>query len=82
MTMPIDIDVDWNTQDDTGMPWTLLDDATDLSRIVAGAYVVAGRGTAVSVAEVIDVGKDAVVHLCPLPGPASANGHLLSTPAR
>ncbi len=82
MTMPIDIDVDWNTQDDMGMPWSFLDDAPDPSRIVAGAYVVAGRGTALAVAEVIDVGEDAVVHLRPLPGPVSANAHLLSTPSR
>lgn len=82
MIMPIDIDVDWNTQDDTGMPWTFLDDATDPSRIVAGGYVVAGRGAAVAVAEVIDISEDAVVHLRPLPGPVSASAHLLSTPAR
>lgn len=82
MTMPIDIDVDWNTQDDTGLPWTLLAEAPDPSRIVAGTYVVAGRRTAVAVAEVVDVGEDGVVHLRPLPGPVSANAHLLSTAAR
>ena len=54
MTVAIDIDVDWNTQDDTGMSWTFRDEATDPSRIVAGAYVVAGRGTAVAVAEVVE----------------------------
>lgn len=82
MNMPIDIDIDWNTQDDTGMPWSFLDEATDPSRIVVGTYVVAGRGAAVAVAEVIDVGDDAVVHLRSLLGPVSANAHLLSTPAR
>jgi hypothetical protein len=82
MTVAIDIDVDWNTQDDTGMSWTFRDEATDPSRIVAGAYVVAGRGTAVAVAEIVDVGEDDVVHLRPLPGPVSANAHLLSTAAR
>ena len=28
MTLAIDIDVDWNTMDDTGLPWTFGDAAT------------------------------------------------------
>lgn len=63
MTYAIDIDVDWNTQDDTGLPWTFVDEATDPSRIVPGAFVIAGRGTAVAVAEVVDVDQDGVVRL-------------------
>ena len=27
MTVDIDIDVDWNTMDDTGLPWTFVDAA-------------------------------------------------------
>jgi hypothetical protein len=81
MTPGIDIDVDWNTQDDTGIAWSFVDEARDPSRITPGAYVVAGRGTAVAVAEVVDVGDDAVVHLRPLPGPVSAHAHLLVTSA-
>lgn len=82
MSKPIDIDVDWKAKDDTGLSWTFLADAPEPSRIVAGAYVVAGRGTAVAVAEVVDVGQDGVVHLRPLPGPVSAHAHLLSTAPR
>jgi len=74
----IDIDIDWNTQDDTGLPWTFADEAYDPDRIVPGAFVVAGRGTAVAVAEVVDRGADGVVHLRALPGPPSAHLHLLS----
>ena len=81
MTSPIDIDIDWSTQDDTGLPWTFADQAVDPSRIVPGAYVVAGRGTAVAVAEVVDMDQEGVVHLRPLPGPVSAHVHLLSTSA-
>lgn len=81
MTPDIDIDVDWNTQDDTGLPWSFVDEARNPSRIVPGAYVVAGRGTAVAVAEVVDVGDAAVVHLRPLPGPISAHAHLLGISA-
>jgi hypothetical protein len=75
---PIDIDVDWNTQDDTGMPWTFADEATDPDRIIPGSFVVAGRGTAVAVAEVIDRGADGVVHLRALPGPATAHLNLVT----
>lgn len=78
MTPPIDIDIDWNTQDATGLPWTFVDQAADPSRIVPGAFVVAGRGTAIAVAEVVDVDAEGVVHLRALPGPISANVHLLS----
>ncbi len=77
----IDIDVDWNTQDDTGLPWTFADEAVDPSKIVAGAYVLAGRGAAVAVAEVVDVGDDGVVHLRQLPGPVSQHAHLLRSSA-
>jgi hypothetical protein len=59
------------------MAWSFVDEARDPSRIVPGAYVVAGRGTAVAVAEVVDMADDAVVHLRPLPGPVSAHAHLL-----
>ena len=81
MTITIDIDVDWNTMDDTGLPWTFKDEARDPSKILAGAYVIAGRGTAVAVAEVVDVGEDGVVHLRQLPGPISEHSHLLKTTA-
>lgn len=74
----IDIDIDWNTQDDTGLPWTFADEAAVPDRIVPGAFVVAGRGTAVAVAEVVDRDVDGVVHLRALPGPTSAHLHLLS----
>ena len=40
MTPTIDIWVDFTTQDDTGLPWTLLSEAADPARIVAGAFVI------------------------------------------
>ncbi|MHB8670767.1 MAG: hypothetical protein ACYDAD_09450 [Acidimicrobiales bacterium] len=79
--MTIDIEIDWNEEDDTGLPWTFVDRAAAPSKIVPGAYVVAGRGTALAVAEVVDVDDDGVVHLRPLPGPVSAHTHLLSASA-
>lgn len=73
----IDIDIDWNTQDDTDFPWTFADRAADPSKIVPGAFVIAGRGSAIAVAEVIDVGEDGVVHLRDVGGPIKQNLHLV-----
>ncbi len=78
MTIAVDIQIDWNEEDDTGLPWTFVDQATTPSKIVPGAYVVAGRGTALAVAEVVDVDEDGVVHLRPVPGPVARNAHLLN----
>ena len=77
MGVAIDIDVDWNTMDDTGLPWTFVDEAADPGKIVPGAYVVAGRGTAIAVAEVVDVAEDGVVHLRDVGGGLEENLHLL-----
>ena len=81
MSVALDIEIDWNEEDDTGLPWTFVDRAAVPSKIVPGAYVVAGRGTALAVAEVVDVDDDGVVHLRPLPGPVAAHTHLLSVSA-
>ncbi len=77
MIRAIDIDVDWNTMDDTGLPWTFVDVATDPSKIVPGAFVIAGRGNAIAVAEIVDVGDDGVVHLRDVGGSVKDNLHLL-----
>lgn len=76
----IDIDIDWNEEDDTGLPWTFVDSAEQPERIVPGAIVVAGRKGSLAVAEVVDRDDDGVVHLRPLPGSFKANLHRLSRP--
>jgi hypothetical protein len=81
MTIAVDIEIDWNEEDDTGLPWTFVDRALTPSKIVPGAYVVAGRGTALAVAEVVDINDEGVVHLRPLPGPVASHKHLLSASA-
>jgi hypothetical protein len=81
MSAAVDIDIDWNEEDDTGLPWTFVDRALDPSKIVPGAYVIAGRGTSLAVAEVVDLDEDGVVHLRPLPGPLSAHENLLARSA-
>jgi len=82
MSYMIDIYVDWNTQDDTGLPWTLLDQAVEPSRIVPGAFVIAGHGDAIAVAEVVDITSDGVVHLRDIGGSVAENVHLLAPRAR
>lgn len=77
MKFDIDIYVDWNTQDDTGLPWSLVSEASEPSRIVAGAYVIAGHDDAIAVVEVVDLDEQGVVHLRMLPGSIAQNAHLV-----
>ena len=63
--------VDLNTEDETGLPWTYLDQAPDPTVIVPGRVVVVGAGSAIPIAEVVDVAVDGLVHVRPLPGPVT-----------
>lgn len=69
--MKIDLFVDLNTEDETGFPWTYLDQATNPAVVVPGRLIVVGAGTAVAIAEVMDVASDGLVHVRPLPGPVN-----------
>ena len=69
--MKIDLFVDLNTEDETGMPWTYLDQAGDPSVVVPGRLIVVGAGSAIAIAEVIDAAPDGLVHVRPLPGPVT-----------
>jgi hypothetical protein len=62
----IDLFVDLNTEDETGLPWSYLDQAIDPSVVVPGRLIVVGSGSAVTVAQVIDVGIDGLVHVRPV----------------
>lgn len=73
----IDILVDLQTEDETGLPWTFLEDAADPSLIRPGRYVIGGAGRAVAVVQVIDVSGDGLVHLRPVRGSVEENRHLL-----
>lgn len=79
-THAIDIEIDWNEEDDTGLPWTFVDRAPSPERIVPGAFVIAGYPDSLAVAEVVDRDVDGVVHLRPLPGSVRANLHRLTSP--
>ena len=72
----IDIDIDWNEEDDTGLAWTLASRAADPDAITPGRYVIAGRGAAIAVAQVVDRDNAGVVHLRPLQGAVAEHVHL------
>lgn len=73
----IDLVVDLNTMDDSGLPWAFLDTATDPSRIVPGRQIIVGSGEVRAVATVVDI-DDGIVHVQPMRGPISRHRHLLS----
>ena len=72
----LDLVVDLNTMDDSGLPWAFLADAPHPSVIVPGANIVVGSGTVRAVATVVDV-TDGIAHVRPLKGPVDEHAHLL-----
>lgn len=74
----LDVIVDLNTMDDTGLPWAFLDEAPHPERIIPGDYVVAGSGAARAVARVVDV-EDGIVHVQPVRGSVKSNAALLTS---
>ena len=73
----VDLMVDLNTMDETGLPWAFLDEAPHADRVVPGRYVVAGSGAARAVALVVDV-VDGIVHVQPMRGSVASNRQLLT----
>ncbi len=76
-SVELDLVVDLNTLDDSGLPWAFLDRAVHPERIQPGAYVVVGAGPVRAIARVVDV-ADGIVHVDPLRGSLATNAHLLS----
>ncbi len=77
----VDIPADLNSEDETGLVWTFLDEADDPSVIRPGAVVVAGSPLTPAVCEVVDVvDKPAgtIVHLRVLPGTIAEYRRLLT----
>ena len=73
----VDLPVDLNTIDDTGLPWAFLDTATEPTRIIPGTHIVVGTGAARAVALVVDI-ADGIVHVKPLRGSVTSNAALLA----
>ena len=74
---PLDLLVDLNTMDETGLPWAFLKRAADPARIVPGTHIIVGAGKVRAVATVVDV-VDGIVHVRPLRGPVSQHRHLVA----
>ena len=75
----VDLRVDLNTEDDTGLPWAPISDARDPLLIKEGAWIIVGSGSARAVAQVADI-EDGVVHVRPLPGPVRRHLQRLGRP--
>lgn len=73
----LDLTVDLNSMDETGLPWAFFDDAVRPERVKAGAYVVVGSGEVRAVAQIVDV-ADGIVHVRPLSGSVVSNSHLIT----
>ena len=69
----VDLRVDLNTMDETGLPWALLDESPNPSLIVAGHHIVVGSGAATPVAIVVDITGRGTVHVQPMRGSVASN---------
>jgi len=77
-TTTVDLPLDLNGEDDTGLPWGYADEACEPDRVVAGAWLVVGSPRAQAVAQVTDVAPDGLVHVRPLPGPVTSHLDLIT----
>ena len=73
----IDLVADLNAQDDDGLGWSTLDDASDRSLVHPGAMLLAGNSQAQAIVRVVAVDDDGQVHFAALPGSVAKNRHLL-----
>ncbi len=77
-TVPhIDLRVDLNTIDESGLPWAFLDGAPDASVVTPGRFIVVGTGEVRAVAQVVDI-EDGIVHVRPLRGSVASHAHLIA----
>jgi hypothetical protein len=73
----VDLVVDLNSEDESGLPWTFIDEARDPELVKEGAWLVVGEGSARAVAQVVEIEGD-IVRVRPLPGPVSSHRQLLT----
>jgi hypothetical protein len=73
----LDLPVDLNTIDDSGLPWAFLDAAADPSLVKPGRFIIVGSGAARAVAQVVDI-QDGIVHVRALRGSVASNAHMLT----
>lgn len=73
----IDLVADLNAEDDDGLGWSTLADASDPERVRPGAMLLAGNSAAQAVVRIVAVDDDGQVHFTILPGSVAKNRHLL-----
>jgi hypothetical protein len=78
MEEPLDLRVDLNTEDDTGLPWAFVRDARDPGLMREGTWIIVESGSVRAVAQVAQV-EDELVWVRPLPGPVDQHRHLLGS---
>ncbi len=72
----LDLVVDLNSEDESGQPWTYLDEARDPELVQEGAWLIVGEGNVRAVAQVVEIDGE-IVRVRPLPGPVSRHRQLL-----
>ncbi len=73
----LDVIADLNAEDDDGLGWSTLADASDPSRVAPGALLLAGNEAATAVVRIVAVDEDGQIHFSVLPGSVEKNRHLL-----
>ena len=77
MNSRIDLVADLNDEDDEGLGWSTLREASDPAGIRPGVMLVAGNRQAQAVVRVVAVDDDGQVHFTVLPGSVEKNHHLI-----
>jgi hypothetical protein len=77
MDSHIDLVADLNDEDDEGLGWSTLGEASNPAVIRPGVMLVAGNRQAQAVVRVVAVGEDGQVHFTVLPGSVEKNRHLI-----
>jgi hypothetical protein len=72
----LDLVLDLNSEDESGLPWALLDEAPHPEVVRDGAWLVVGQGNVRAVAQVVEIDGN-IVRVRPLPGPVSKHRPLL-----
>jgi hypothetical protein len=72
----VDLVVDLNSEDESGLPWSFLDEARDPALIREGAWIVVGEGSTQAVAQIVEI-EGNIVRVRPLPGPVEQHRALL-----
>ena len=77
MDLHIDLAADLNDQDDEGLGWSTMAEASEPAKIRPGVMLVAGNLQAHAVVRVVAVDDDGQVHFTVLPGSVEKNRHLI-----